>query len=390
MALTLSKFAPYLNADPETAEQIAQIFSQVLADPDVQRILADRGISPQSLLDAPITARGIAANRIYQEEQAQGAFPDLPGASLAAGFGRGVADTLNRFGLADPIAQAATGEPFAGTEASHTGSTVNLGPLEIEPARFLGTVVSSILPYLSVARAVSPVTTGIASPLLRGSATYGGTFGLIETAAQLGRAATTGEKINPEEILSETLIGGASGLPLGTGVLGRIKQALATGTTAAATGAVLPRVEFSPTRVGSEALFAALFPTTNLPPSPFDVPLSQKEVLLKEAERLAARPQQRVRDITNSSLARLSDDDLLKAIREGSTDEAILDQLFWDRGKLSSQYARARAEALDELSILPEDYLRQTVAQGGAPGQFAADALAYKLKATRPAGAPAN
>lgn len=378
----LSKFELFQNSDPETAAALATRYAEILNRPTIRRMLADRGINPSSLLDVPLTSAGIARERAMRNDT-----------GLFAGIQRGAADALDRFGLAGVLQEAITGDEATGVEASPYGSTTDVLGYQIEPSRFLSGVAAGVLP-LALAGGIGGAAVkaaGVTNPLAAGSLFYGSTFAATEAAAQLGRAVFDGEDINPAQIVSEGLIGAATGLPLGTGFAGRAKQALAAGAGVAATS-LIPGVDFEPGRLGSEALFAALFPAHPMASNiPTTGPISQRELLLREAAKTEAAGLSEVQRVVGGRLGKFTDEQIIEQIKKGTTDDALLESMFPGGAAttLGARWLRARAAAVEELSGLPEDQLRSVMEEGGLQSQAAADALAYKLKATRPVDAPA-
>lgn len=367
---------------PEEAELWAQAYARVLGRPELQDSWTQLKIDPQGLLDAPLTSRGWALQQEWEKEQERWYSP----------FSRGAAQAVDAFGAAGGLQNAITGQWGAPTDIEQAPPDKMREVLgyQVEPLAFLANVGSQLGLYATVGRLTGAAAAPIASPLLRGATAYGTLFGGMEVARQAGRKIGEGDAINPLGILSETIIGGFAGLPLGTGVLGRLKQAALTGGAAGLLSQI-PGTDVDPSRIATEALFAALFPMHELPGKVFDVPLDQAELLFKEAQQAAGAPAARIRELTKSRLALLGDDELRQAFQKGGdVEQAVLDQLFRNPAELNSQMLRARAKALKELAQLPEGDLRLIISQrpDSVEAVFASDALAYKLKATKPHDAP--
>jgi hypothetical protein len=157
---------------------------------------------------------------------------------------------------------------------------------------------------------------------------------------------------------------------------------------------ILPGVEFDPARVGAEALFGAVFPIapTKLNHAAMPTPvIDQRELLKRALHATEVAPTARVREVTATRLATMSEDQIKEMVTKGMTDDEVFRSLFANpEGRHVSEFIAARIDAITKLSELSEDTLRSAMETPGMQGVAAADALALKLKATRPVDAPAK
>lgn len=397
MALKLSQFPLYTQAEtPEEAEQIALSFARMLQRPEIASALSDRGVDPNQLLDAPITAKGITLQREAERRLRK---ETTLGSSTIGGIQRGAADFLSSFGLDKPVSNlVGIGGEERVSERSPIGTTSSLGPLgQVELPRLLTTIAASFVPLIGAGKGITALQATAKNPLLRSMpARFAGLFGGTEAARQIGRNLAHGDPISVSDIGFETAVGLASGVPF-NGTFRRIKSALTPAGVAAA-GSMIPGVEFDPVRVGAEALFGGIFPpgvarvvgdaTPNVAAGPKAV-IDQKELLAQALAKTELAPTKRIHELTTSRIANMSDDQLRELVQAKGTDREILEQMFTNpEGRHYTEFLRARASAIEELSLLSEDTLRGAAKLDGMQGQAAADALAFKLKATRPVEAP--
>lgn len=385
---TLRDFSLYRDSDPQMAQLFVEVFQDAISRPEIKEILAAQGVDGSSLLNGPLTAQGIQQERDHLRTALGVETEGLAG--TWQGIQRGAADFLSQFGgeqLAGRILPGQQG--LVQLERSPKDRTIELLGMPVEPSRVLTNLGLTLLPYTRGGKGISGLKAirGISNPAIRGAATYGALFGSVQAAREVGSAIARGEDISLSSILQESVIGAASGIPVGPGFLGRLRSGLQTGAATAATQAI-PGAEADSTRIAAETLFATLFPIrADLPAKIPTAPTDMRLELQRALETAANSGTRRVRDVVSERITNLTDDQLARLLESGG-DEAVLQSTFPNPNTPTSQYLSARASAVSEIANLPEEFLEEAVNFPGIEGVFAADALAYKRGETRPVNAP--
>jgi hypothetical protein len=243
--LKLSQDPLYQSLNPENAETWARELESLYTDPTNQLVLQNLGIDYNQLLDAPLSAQGISDQRESfklaqqaSDQQHFGLLGDWAAAQMG-GVSRGAASVVDQFGLMDmdPIQPSPDEMSIAGVSIPQMGGSILANLALFAPAA--GTVGAGL-----AAAGVGPGLTSIGS-----FATAGGGLELLR---QTGRNIAKGEPMSVANLLAETAIAGAGGVPLS-----RPMAAMATAGVAGAAGMLGADVDAK--RVGAEALFALIF-----------------------------------------------------------------------------------------------------------------------------------